>query len=266
MSCSASASSLVLGLGGAHVRSASDLARRPKLVRKAQELERQELALCGHRAEMLPGAKHHEGNGRETLPGQHVAEHGKGLLTSLVGEENVGPVEEGRRDGRGLDEVLDLDRLARGDVRLLEVLVVHDHELPLLQLVALGNVAPRDRLAGALVHPLVADGRVVAAVDLVKREVVGLLARLEPHRDLDEPEADGSRPHGAGRGPRLVRGCRGPFLGPRERSLPGFSRVGHALDRCNARSSSGESRARPSRHGGTAPASRRIAPVKRARR
>ncbi len=114
--------------------------------------------------------------------------------TPLAGQRKVGTIEERGRDGHGRNEVLDLDRPARLDVRLLEVLVGHDDELPLLDLVALDDIAPRNGAVRVPVDVLVADERVVAAVDLMERKLVGSLARVEAHGDLHEAEAYRSRP------------------------------------------------------------------------
>ena len=103
---------------------------------------------------------------------ERLAEEDVGLRRALLRHDVVRRLEERGIDLIARDEVLDVDRLRRLDVRLREVLRLDDDELVLLDLVALDDVLPLDGLAGRRAHALVADRREVALVEQAEVELL----------------------------------------------------------------------------------------------
>ncbi len=75
--------------------------------------------------------EHDEADGHEPSLREDLAQHAVRLGAAAFGQERIRTVEELGRNRRGRDEVLNLDRLRRLHVGLLEVLVRHDDVLVL---------------------------------------------------------------------------------------------------------------------------------------
>lgn len=148
----------------------------------------------------LAGAQDERSDGYRVPLVQRVAKQGVRLRRSGLRYDEVRRLEERRLDLVARDEVLDVDRLRRADVRLREILRLDDDVPVLLDLVPLDDVLPLDGLTGRGVHPLVADRGEIAAVEQAEVELVrAALGRDEADGDLEQAEADRAAP-GATRG------------------------------------------------------------------
>ena len=92
------------------------------------------------------------------------------------------------------DELVDVDRRARGRLDRTQLGVAEAHVAIARELVALDQLAPLDdALAGRTVE-LLADARAALLVQLVERRLLRARRDVEPDRDRDEAEADHPRP------------------------------------------------------------------------
>ena len=94
----------------------------------------------------------------------------------------------------GFHEVLDLDRLRLLQGRRAEVVLRQRDEAALLVFVAFDEVFPGDRLAFALAHPFVADGRFVGGMQQAEAGPAVAHRGVQFDGDVDEAEREGTLP------------------------------------------------------------------------
>lgn len=205
-----------------------------ELVPEAQHLEHERVADGHQRDEVLLGPEHERRDRDRALLREGVAEQHVGLRRALLGDDEVGRLEERGVDLIEGDEVLDVDRLGRLDVGFGDLLLLEDDELVLLDLEAFHDVVPRHFFSRLRVDAEKPHRRQIllvehAEVDLFRPALRG----DEGDRDLQEAKADRARPRGARSSAAAtgVAGC--PVL------LPCMMRAfRHAGRRCSGRSMS----------------------------
>src|SRR5262249_39612826 len=136
------------------------------------------------------------GSHSRLLHGLQEKDVGAPLRVCVCGSEVVRAVEVDGVDVLEPDETEDLDRLRALQRDCLEVGLLDEDVLALRELPALYELV---RLAVALVHrdpALLLDRRAALAMERAERDVLPLGREREPHRDVDEAEADGSVPDG----------------------------------------------------------------------
>ena len=173
---------------------------RPQLVRPADGVEHQRLAVRNQGRQPLLGVHHHPGDADDAGLAHRLAQQGVDLLALADRGGEVGPLELGERDLAGLDEALDLDRLRRLRIGLLDLVLAQDHVVAVGLLDALDDVLALHLLAGALVDALVADRVVAALVEPVEVDAALLRGGIEGDRHVHQAEADGAFPDGMGHG------------------------------------------------------------------
>src|SRR5262245_1701262 len=148
---------------------------------------------------MLPLSQHHLPDAHRSCLDERVAQERVRLRRALAARsQEVRMVEVCGLDLRTSYEVLDLERLSGGHPRLLEVLVGEDHELTLLDLVALHDVLPGNLTALLFAHALVVDGASVPVVEEPEAQLAPAGHRgIEADRDGHQAEGHRSSPDGA---------------------------------------------------------------------
>jgi hypothetical protein len=181
-----------------HVLDTVELCRVVDLVGVHHGRHDQHPVLGSQRRQVLLGAHHEAGDRHLALLLHGALQEGVGLAGALVRRHVVRGVVEHGVDLREVDELLDVDRAGRLGVEGGQLVVANQDVLARRQLVALG-----DRLVGHLVtvggrHLPVLDPRAGASVDLVEGHVLARHGGEQLDGDVDQPEADGTAPHGTG--------------------------------------------------------------------
>jgi len=125
----------------------------------------------------------------ERLTQQHVA-----FLGFLARYQHVGLLEILGADRIGVDECGDLDRLVAFRCGGAQVLVLEHDVAALVVLERLDDVLPRHFLSGLAVDALVADRRIVAAVEHAEMQVRAPFAGHQPDRYVKEAERQRAGP------------------------------------------------------------------------
>ncbi len=138
-----------------------ELAHAAHLVREAHELEEDRVAVGLDAGEVLPRADDELRDAHLAGLAERLAQERVGALAAFLGLEVARPLEVLGVDLLGLDEVLDVDRRAPRDVRLLEVLLGELDERAVGLLDPLHDVLPGDLLVAGLAGALVANSPLV---------------------------------------------------------------------------------------------------------
>ena len=152
-----------------------------------------------------------------------------GLLAALVGSEVVRVLEVDGIDVGERHELLDVERLARGGLERLQLLVGEEHVLVLRDLVTLHQLAALDDALAARAPDLLLDARPADLVKHVEGRLLGVRRDVEAYRNGHQPEADR---------PRADRACRHGFskspagrgLSNLDRDAPAATVGDHAAD------------------------------------
>ena len=120
------------------------------------------------------------------------------LLAALVRPEVVDVLEVHRVDPLEGDELVDVDRRARGRLDRTQLGVGEAHPPVVRELIALDQLAALDDALAVRAIELLADARATVLVQQVERRLLRACRDVEPDRDGDEAEADRPRPDGTG--------------------------------------------------------------------
>ena len=195
-----------LGLG------ALDLVLGRDLVCVEQRGQREAVTDGPDAHQLLLRTEHDAADADQLLLGERALEQRERPRGGIaIGPEPVGALELDRVDLVLVHELLELDRVARLGLHRLELLVGQRHVAALGDLVALHDLVRGHFLVLDLADPSLADARAVRRVQLVEPHVAAPRRRVEPHRDVDQPEADGT-------GPRRARHA-APYPRPRRVKL-----------------------------------------------
>ena len=168
------------------------------LVGPAQQIERQSVAERHQRGEVLLGGDDDPCQARLAGLAQGVAQQQVGFLALVDRRHVVRLLEVRRRNVAGCDEGLDLDGLGRLGQGRADLLLGQHHVLAIFHLDALDQFVTLHRLAGGLADLQVADRTHRGLVDQVEPGPSLGGGGVQRDRDVNQPEADGALPDGAG--------------------------------------------------------------------
>ncbi len=181
-----------------------DRRRRDQLIGKTHQFQHEEIAVGFDRRQVLAGSDDHFGDASFVRVRQNLAQQVVGAGPTLLRLEIIRPIKIHRIDLGQLDEINDVDRIGRFEVDALKVLVLQDDELPLLILVALHDLFPRNFFSIHLGDALVIDRAKILGAEQAEFQLLGATGILQRDRNAHEAEADGSFPNGAHVDERLL--------------------------------------------------------------
>ena len=129
----------------------------------------------------------------ECLRQQHI-----GFRRGRIGFEVVAAIEENRIDLLGRHELQHRNLVLLGNRQFREILVGQNHLVALGRFIGLVDIGVSDRLSAHGADTVVSDPSAVLGVDLMKPDVMVLGGGIDLHRDIHQPERDGTlpdRPH-----------------------------------------------------------------------
>src|SRR5262245_40416765 len=126
---------------------------------------------------------------------QRIAQERISFVAALLWLEIVRLVEKHRIDLFLIDEILDVHGLSGFKINALEIFILEHDIFPLLVLVALHDLVPRNFLAVLFSDTLVAHGAQVAFAQKTKAELLSPGGRVQRDWYVDQAEADTAFPN-----------------------------------------------------------------------
>ena len=143
---------------------------------------------------MLLRRNHDVGDADFLFLAQSLPQQGVNLFALGRGRQEIGLFKILRRHRTDVDKVQELDGLRCLRMVPAYFVLAEDRVFAFGVSQPLDDIFLADLFAGDLVHPLVTHRRHVALVQPIEIQSLLLGRRIQGHRDIDQPEADGAFP------------------------------------------------------------------------